>query len=186
MWQSLSFGANYKAAYCMAVCPAGEDVLPLYHQDKKQYVDDIVRPLTDKSEPVYVRKDTYAEKTARRFPNKEIRHVHNPTRPGSIDGFLGGLRLVFNPLKAKGESAILQFQFTGNDERMATISIQNGRLEVQEGPAHNADLKITVDAETWLKIVNEEITPVFPVLTGKLKLKGNPLVLLKFKRWTQI
>src|SRR5262249_14117779 len=23
MWQSLSFGANYKAAYCMAVCPAG-------------------------------------------------------------------------------------------------------------------------------------------------------------------
>ena len=27
MWQSLSFGANYKAAYCMAVCPAGEDVI---------------------------------------------------------------------------------------------------------------------------------------------------------------
>ena len=23
MWQSLSFGANYKAAYCLAVCPAG-------------------------------------------------------------------------------------------------------------------------------------------------------------------
>lgn len=27
MWQSLSFGANYKAAYCLAVCPAGEDVI---------------------------------------------------------------------------------------------------------------------------------------------------------------
>ena len=26
-WQSLAFGANYKAAYCMAVCPAGEDVI---------------------------------------------------------------------------------------------------------------------------------------------------------------
>ena len=24
MWQSLSFKADYKAAYCMAVCPAGE------------------------------------------------------------------------------------------------------------------------------------------------------------------
>ena len=23
MWQSLGFGPNYKAAYCMAVCPAG-------------------------------------------------------------------------------------------------------------------------------------------------------------------
>lgn len=186
MWQSLSFGANYKAAYCMAVCPAGEEVLPHYHQDKKQYVDDIVRPFIDKSEPVYVRRGTYAEKTALRFPNKEIRHIRNPTRPGSIDGFLGGLRLVFNPLKAKGENAILQFQFTGSDSRTATISIQDGRLEVQEGPTQNADLKITVDAETWLKIVNEEITPILPVLTGKLKLKGNPLALLRFKRWTQI
>ena len=186
MWQSLSFGANYKAAYCMAVCPAGEDVLPLYHRDKKRYVDAIVRPLKDKSEPVYVRKDTYAEKAVRRFPNKEIRLVRNPTRPGSIEGFLSGLGLVFNSLKAKGQSAVLQFQFTGSDERMATISIQDGQLKVHAGPAQNADLKITVDAETWLKIVNEEITPVLPVLTGKLKLKGNPLALLKFKRWTQI
>jgi hypothetical protein len=29
MWQSLSFGANYKSAYCMAVCPAGDDVIRL-------------------------------------------------------------------------------------------------------------------------------------------------------------
>jgi len=27
MWQSLSYGANYKAAYCLSVCPAGEDVI---------------------------------------------------------------------------------------------------------------------------------------------------------------
>ncbi|HVC94773.1 MAG TPA: 4Fe-4S binding protein [Pirellulales bacterium] len=26
-WQSLSFGPNYKAAYCLSVCPAGEDVI---------------------------------------------------------------------------------------------------------------------------------------------------------------
>ncbi|GHO71184.1 hypothetical protein KSC_100760 [Ktedonobacter sp. SOSP1-52] len=27
MWQSLAFQPNYKAAYCMAVCPVGEDVI---------------------------------------------------------------------------------------------------------------------------------------------------------------
>jgi ferredoxin len=27
MWQSLAFGPNYKSAYCMAVCPAGDDVI---------------------------------------------------------------------------------------------------------------------------------------------------------------
>ncbi len=30
MWQSLGFGPNYKAAYCMAVCPAGDDVIGPY------------------------------------------------------------------------------------------------------------------------------------------------------------
>ncbi|MGC2427277.1 MAG: hypothetical protein WA421_09590 [Nitrososphaeraceae archaeon] len=29
-WQSLSFGAQYKSAYCMAVCPAGEDLIDIY------------------------------------------------------------------------------------------------------------------------------------------------------------
>jgi len=27
MWQSLGFGPNYKAAYCISVCPAGEEVI---------------------------------------------------------------------------------------------------------------------------------------------------------------
>src|SRR3954471_20819571 len=39
MWQSLSFGANYKAAYCMAVCPAGEDVIAPFLTNRKQFLD---------------------------------------------------------------------------------------------------------------------------------------------------
>jgi len=30
MRQGLSFGANYRAAYCMAVCPEGEDVIAIF------------------------------------------------------------------------------------------------------------------------------------------------------------
>ena len=36
MWQSLSFGPNYKAAYCVAVCPAGEEVIEPYLDDRKE------------------------------------------------------------------------------------------------------------------------------------------------------
>src|SRR5216110_3231762 len=49
MWQSLAFGANYKAAYCMAVCPAGEDVIGPYLASKKKFADDVMRPLQAKS-----------------------------------------------------------------------------------------------------------------------------------------
>jgi epoxyqueuosine reductase QueG len=54
LWQSLSFGPNYKAAYCMAVCPAGEDVIPLYQLSKKGFKDEVLKPLVDKEEALYV------------------------------------------------------------------------------------------------------------------------------------
>ena len=34
-WQSLAFGPNYKAAYCLSVCPAGEDVIGPFKADRK-------------------------------------------------------------------------------------------------------------------------------------------------------
>ena len=48
MWQSLSHGANYKAAYCMAVCPAGEDVIGTYLADRARHIQEIVKPLQAK------------------------------------------------------------------------------------------------------------------------------------------
>lgn len=78
MWQSLSFKPNYKAGYCMAVCPAGEDVIGAYLDDRKSHLDDVVRPLQNKPEPVYVLPGSAAEEhVTRRFPNKTPKAVTN-------------------------------------------------------------------------------------------------------------
>ena len=61
MWQSLSFKPNYKAAYCLAVCPAGEDVLPPYLDDRRAFMDTVLKPLQDKVEPVYVQAGSDAQ-----------------------------------------------------------------------------------------------------------------------------
>src|ERR1700694_5236898 len=50
MWQSLSFKANYKAASCLAVCPAAEDVIEPYLDDRKGFMDLVLRPLQEKKE----------------------------------------------------------------------------------------------------------------------------------------
>ena len=42
MWQSLGFGPNYKAAYCMAVCPAGDDVIGPFLTDRKGFLNEVV------------------------------------------------------------------------------------------------------------------------------------------------
>lgn len=61
MWQSLPYGANYKAAYCLAVCPAGEDVIGPFLADRKTHLKEVVRPLQEKVETIYVTKNSDAE-----------------------------------------------------------------------------------------------------------------------------
>ncbi|MFI5614032.1 4Fe-4S binding protein [Amycolatopsis sp. NPDC051903] len=76
MWQSLSFKANYKAAYCMAVCPAGEDVLGPYLEDRREFMRTVLRPLQDKEETVYVTSGSAAQShVERRFPHKTVKEV---------------------------------------------------------------------------------------------------------------
>ncbi len=45
MWKSLSYGANYKAASCMSVCPAGEDVIGPFLESRGRFLTDVVKPL---------------------------------------------------------------------------------------------------------------------------------------------
>ena len=82
MWQSLAFKPKYRAAYCVSVCPAGEDVIGPFLSDRKQHIRDVVRPLQQKEETVYVLPDSPAEAhVAKRFPNKHAKRVSNGLVP---------------------------------------------------------------------------------------------------------
>ena len=182
MWQSLSFGANYKAAYCMAVCPAGEDVIGPFLTNRKDYLQNVVKPLQEKEETVYVVPGSDAEEhVARRFPNKKAKSVGNglnATR--SIRGFLNGLPLVFQRGRAKGLEAIYHFTFTGAENVQATIIIRNQRLQVNEGHRGKADLQVTADSRTWLGFLAKERNLAWALLRRKIRLKGSPRLLLAF------
>jgi epoxyqueuosine reductase QueG len=75
MWQSLMFKMSYRCSYCMAVCPAGEEVKPAYLENKKEHVERILKPLRDRQERVYVTAGSKAESRAKSNPNKEVRIV---------------------------------------------------------------------------------------------------------------
>ena len=112
MWQSLAFGANYKAAYCMAVCPAGEDVIGPYLASKKDFADDVMRPLQAKREPVYVVRGSDAEAhVQKRYPHKTVRHVRNSLRPRSIASLLFGMPLVVSASRRWKTGCHLPFCF---------------------------------------------------------------------------
>ena len=183
MWQSLGFGPNYKAAYCMAVCPGGEDVIGQFLASRKDFLDDVVKPLQKKEEPVYVVPDTDAEEyVKKRFPHKTVRLVRNSLKPQTIEGFIIGMRRVFQRKRASEVDINLHFTFTGKEPAIASVRISKGALEVKRSHEGRADLKVTADSGFWIDFLNQRRSIVMGLFTGKLRLAGNPAYLLSFKK----
>jgi NAD-dependent dihydropyrimidine dehydrogenase PreA subunit len=181
MWQSLAFGSNYKAAYCMSVCPAGEDVIGPFLENRATFLKEIVRPLQQQTETIYVLPNSDAEAyVAKRFPHKRAKCVGPVLQAANIEGFIASMRHGFQPGKSQGLSAVYHFHFTGNETAQCTITISDQKIEVQKGLLGTADLTVRVDSKKWLRFLRKEIGVPWMLLTRALRLKGNPKLLVAF------
>jgi ferredoxin len=183
VWQSLSFGPNYKAAYCMAVCPAGDDVIGQYLESKRAFADEIMRPLQAKEEPVYVIPGSDAEAhVQKRYPHKTVRHVRGSLRPRTIHALLAGMPHAFQRRAAGKLDATYHFTFTGKETIEATITIHAGTIKVENGLTGACNLHVTADSATWLGFLAKEKNLLWSLLTRRIRLRGNPKWLVAFGR----
>jgi ferredoxin len=181
MWQSLGFGPNYKAAYCMAVCPAGEDVIGPFLADRKTFLENVINPLQKKEETLFVVQGSDAQDHAvKRFPHKKTRPIGNGLRPSSIRSFLTYLPHVFQRHKSDGLAATYHFAFTGSEPAKATVTIRDETIRVEEGHVGVPDLSVTADSQTWIGFLRKERSLVWALLRRKIRLKGSPRLLLAF------
>ncbi|MDF0518663.1 4Fe-4S binding protein [Bradyrhizobium yuanmingense] len=159
IWQSLSFKPGYKAAYCIAACPAGEDVIGPFLENREAHFAEVVKPLIDKDEFVYVIRDTDAEDTVtRRFPHKKIQYVTSGRHSVNIQGYLFSLSLGFQRGRAKGLDLVTHLSFTGTTTLDATVVIKDRKLEVvPDHHAGEAGLKVAADSNAWLSVVNRDL-----------------------------
>lgn len=180
-WQSLSYGPNYNAAYCLAVCPAGTDVIGPYQANKALHLKSIVDPLQKREEPLYVVKGSdAADHAAKRFPHKKLRFVRSSLRVTTVANFLGGMPFVFQTGKSRGLNAVYHFIFSGAEKKTATVTIRNGRLNVADGLQGKADLLLKADSRSWIRFLSKEVSLLRLIATGKLRLKGSPKLLVAF------
>ena len=181
MWQSLSFGANYKAAYCLAVCPAGEEVIAPFLWNRTTFTAAVVTPLQDKPETVYVVPGSDAESyVPRHFPHKTTTRVGNGLRPTSIQSFLDNLPLVFQREQANDLEATYHFTFTGEEACTATVTISKKTLRVHRGHVDTRDLHIIADSRTWLGFIRKERHLLWALLRRKIRISGSPRLLIAF------
>lgn len=181
-WQSLSYKPNYNSAYCLAVCPAGDNVMADYLSDKEDHLKNVLKPLQDKIEPVYVVKDSDAEKhLLKKFPNKKIRRVKSSVRITTIENFILGIKLSFQRGKSLGLNAIYHFEFTGSEVHKVTVKISYQNLEIIDDHIEKPDLFVKADSESWVKFLNKERSILRCLLTGQIKVRGPIRLLLDFE-----
>lgn len=167
----------------MAVCPAGEDVIGPCLELKKDFTNDVLRPLQAKREPVYVVRGSDAgTHVQKRYPHKTLRHVRGSQRPRNIATLLFGMPLAFQRQAAGELNATCHFVFTGNEAAEATVTIRDGKLTVENGLPGKPNIKVIADSETWLGFLAGEGNLFWALLTRHVRLRGNPKWLLAFKR----
>jgi len=80
---------------------------------------------------------------------------------------------VFQAAKAKGMNSVIQYVFDGEGGGKWFIEIKDGSARTGEGTLDNPNVTITMSAETWLALVNEEISGMQAFMGGKLKVTGD-------------
>ena len=95
---------------------------------------------------------------------------------------LQGMIEHFNPAQAKGVNAVIQLNTTGLGGGAHTINVANGKAALSEGTAPDPTVTITVAAKDWLDIVTGHLDATKAFMTGKLKVSGDMMLMMKFQR----
>ncbi len=197
MWQSLMFRMSYRCSYCVSVCPAGGEVKSLYLQDKGAYIEQVLKPLQYRAEPVYVTAGSKAELAAKRNPHKEIKRVRGgesirvegfsrskPQEEGKVKDMgllMSGMAATFNSQAAGNLKATIQFEVTGKQPGDWFFSIENGRCSCHEGKANSPNLTIQTPSEVWLAISNSELDGQQAFMDGKYSVRGDIGLLMRMR-----
>ncbi|HMK33795.1 MAG TPA: 4Fe-4S binding protein [Desulfomonilaceae bacterium] len=183
MWQNLSVGGQTRCDRCMAVCPAGEEVIGEFLEDRKRSFDAFVTNMSKKVETIYAVPGSDAEAHVKaHFPHKIVKRVSNGMRPGSAAMFLGSLQKVFQRGRSKGLDATFHFTFYGEENCNGTVIIRDKTVTVKDGLMGTADLHVTADSRTWIKFLAKEAGLPWALISRKIRIKGSPKLMKDFAK----
>lgn len=179
MWQHLAIGAQNKCDRCMAVCPAGQNVIGSFLDDRKAYMNLKVGRFRELEETIYVLKGSDAEDHVRKkFPAKTVKPVLPQTIPDSAAAFVRGIPLVFQSERSAGLKALYHFRFTGSEEFTVSVNIADGNITVKEGLQGEPDLEVVADSKAWIAFLYNKKSLLTSIVLRRIKLKG-PVSLFK-------
>jgi putative sterol carrier protein len=85
----------------------------------------------------------------------------------------------FDPAKAEGINAVVQFDLTGDNGGMWWLKIADGAASYGEGAAENPKMTLRSNADDFRAIISGGSNPMQAFMTGKIKIQGDTSLALK-------
>ena len=103
--------------------------------------------------------------------------------PNSVKEVMDGMPTAFQPDKAAGVNATIQFKFTGAEEGNYIVKVGDGKCEVNEGETEGATVTINSPSDVWLKISRRELDGATAFMSGQFTFTGDMGVLMQMGSW---
>jgi len=110
------------------------------------------------------------------------------TQEGGVDGTLEqvfqGMVNSFNPQKAAGQQATVQYEIAAPDgPHPYAMRIADGRCEVEQGTAESPRVTLRIGLGDFLRLVTNRLPGMQAFMTGKLKVSGDLFFAQTFASW---
>ncbi len=105
----------------------------------------------------------------------------------SIPAIFENLCTVFQPDKAQGDKATIQFDLSGDNGGKYWVKVDNGNCESGAGDAPGTpDMTLLASGDDWLGVSNGTVNPMTAFMQGKVKVQGNMGLALKLQSWFKL
>jgi len=200
LWQALSFKVEYRCFNCVATCPA--EIERAFHDDRdvrRRYLDETLKPLTHTRtvEDTQFVIDTPGARATHGIPPGEWRTPIDRVRANergvrlvslrrirtqNVDAMMRWMPQYFRPTEARGLAFTTQFSLSGPGGGEWAMRIADERCEVRPGTLPDPDLAIRMPALLLLAIHRGEASPVWGLLSRRIRLGGQWRLFLLFPR----
>lgn len=96
-----------------------------------------------------------------------------------VTGVFQKMQERFDPRKAEGLNAVIQFDLAGDNGGQYWLRIAEGALSTGKGPADGPRMTLKASADDFYGMMVGALNPMQAFMTGKIKIQGDTNLALK-------